>query len=434
MQGINLVWLRRDLRLEDNHPLYLALKAGKAQPIFIFDHHILQKFSDSYDRRVDYIHQALEKIKSRCQEYEGDLWIYHSTPEDAFEKILSEHMVENIFCTEDYEPANIARDARVAEVAKKYGVNFISVKDQVIYHKNDILKKDGGVYKVYTPYARAWRMRLSQEGLPNYPSEKLLDKINPTPPTPMPSLSDIGFEKTNIKFHIPEISKNLLHSYPSTRNLPYLERGTSRLSMALRFGTISVRYCVQMGLHYGDIWLAELIWREFFMQILYHFPQVENQSFRPEYDNIPWRNNGTEFEAWRKGKTGHPLVDAGMRELAETGWMHNRVRMLTANFLTKHLLIDWRWGETWFAQKLLDYDLSANSGNWQWACGSGTDAAPYFRIFNPQLQQEKFDPNMEYIRKWIPELETKFYPQPIISHKEGRARALEVYAKTLKFS
>lgn len=423
-------WFRRDLRLEDNIGLYHALQSDfPVLPIFIFDTDILERLEDKRDRRVDYIHQALRAIHSELKGYGADLHTYWGKPSGVFESLFEEYDIQGVVCNRDYEPEAIQRDTEIYNFFKAQGIPFKAYKDQVIFDKNDILKKDGMPYTVYTPYSKQWRAKLQPEDYksvkPNYAN--LFQK----PSANIHSLKDIGFEKTDMVYEEPELDAAIIDTYDKLRDYPAIQ-GTTKLGIALRFGTISVRKCVAFALEHNQTWLSELIWREFFMQILYHYPKVVLQSFKEKYDHVQWRNNEAEFVLWCEGKTGYPIVDAGMRQLNETGYMHNRVRMVVASFLCKHLLIEWQWGEAYFAQKLNDYDLSANNGNWQWAAGSGCDAAPYFRIFNPELQTIKFDKELKYILQWLPELDTPAYPQPIVEHKFARERALQAYDEGVK--
>ena len=427
---IVVFWFRRDLRLDDNLGLYYALQWDfPVLPIFIFDTDILERLEDKKDRRVDYIHQSLTAIHSELKKHSSNLHTYSGKPIEIFKSLLEEYDIQKVICNRDYEPEAIQRDTEIYNFFKVQDIPFKAYKDQVIFDKKDILKKDGTPYTVYTPYSKQWREKLQPKDYqlvkPNY--SNLLQEA----PTNIHSLEDIGFEKTDMIFKTPELDGSIIDTYDKLRDFP-AQKGTTKLGIALRFGTISVRKCVAFALEHNQTWLSELIWREFFMQILYHFPKVVRQSFKHKYDHIQWRNNEVEFERWCEGKTGYPIVDAGMRQLNETGYMHNRVRMVVASFLCKHLLIDWRWGEAYFAHKLNDYDLSANNGNWQWAAGSGCDAAPYFRVFNPQLQTEKFDRDLKYIRKWVLELDTPLYPQPMVEHRFARERALQVYGLALK--
>lgn len=427
---VSIFWFRRDLRLEDNIGLFHALSSPfPVLPIFIFDPNILNQFEDKNDRRVDYIHQALSCINLELKNFGSRIHVFHANPIEVFNFLSNQYSVQTVFCNRDYEPQAIKRDTEIYQFLKEQSIRFRAFKDQVIFDKRDILKNDGTPYTVYTPYSKKWKELLKGEDYKSYNldcSNYFRQEFTETL-----LLSEIGFEKTDTIFETPKLDAAIIDEYDKFRDYPAMQR-TTQLGIALRFGTISVRKCVAFALSHNQTWLNELIWREFFMQILYHFPKVVNQSFKSKYDNIKWLNNEQEFKQWCEGKTGYPIVDAGMRQLNETGYMHNRVRMIAASFLCKHLLIDWRWGEAYFAQKLNDYDLSANNGNWQWASGSGCDAAPYFRVFNPTLQTEKFDKNLVYIKKWIPELRTESYPKPIVEHSFARERALKVYSEAVK--
>lgn len=427
---IFIFWFRRDLRLEDNVGLYHALSSGyPVLPIFIFDDTILKRFEDKKDRRVDYIHQALSNINTELKSSNTRLNTFYGNPLDIFKMLSEKFDVQAVFCNRDYEPHAIKRDNEIYFFFKEQNISFKAYKDQVIFDKKGVLKNDGMPYTVYTPYSKKWKDRLTEEHYKPYQTDFtnfLKQEFNE-----IHSLKEIGFEKTDMIFETPNLDVSIIDQYDKYRDYPALQR-TTQLGIALRFGTISIRQCVAFALEHNQIWLNELVWREFFMQILYHFPQVSVQSFKAKYDTIQWQNDERKFKQWCQGKTGYPIVDAGMRQLNETGYIHNRVRMITASFLCKHLLIDWRWGETYFAQKLNDYDLSANNGNWQWAAGSGCDAAPYFRIFNPTTQTERFDKHLKYIKKWVPEFGTDEYPKPIVEHGLARERALKVYADAVK--
>lgn len=425
-----IFWFRRDLRLNDNKGLYEALSSGdKVLPVFIFDKNILADLPEN-DARVSFIHILLSDMNQRLRENGKSLAVFYDNPEAVFKKLLGENNISAVYTNHDYEPYAIKRDKALHQLFIDNSIDFKSFKDQLIFEKNEVLKDDGSPYVVYTPYMKKWKECFKREGLANYTSEKLLDKIT-THSYPFLSLSDIGFYESEIKPQPIDLTQNLITNYKETRDFP-ATNGTSHLSPYLRFGAVSIRKIVQTASENNkDTFLNELVWREFFMQILWHFPQTVTKSFRPKYDNIKWRNNETEFRAWCEGKTGYPLVDAGMRELNTTGNMHNRVRMVVASFLCKHLLIDWRWGEAYFAEKLLDYEQSSNIGNWQWAAGSGVDAAPYFRVFNPTEQAKKFDKDLKYIRKWVPEFEELDY-LPIVEHKEARERALRVYKEAVQ--
>ncbi|WP_265130124.1 cryptochrome/photolyase family protein [Chryseobacterium oranimense] len=425
MDKVNIFWFRRDLRLEDNVGLYHAIQSGlKVIPVFIFDTDILNRLQDKKDRRVDYIHQALQRIHKELKKYNSGLYFYHGTPMQVFKKIIQDFNVYKVFCNRDYEPKAIQRDREIADFLLKHHIQLKDFKDQVIFEKDDILKNDLSPYTVFTPYSKKWKENLKNiETL----TTDLTHFANYKGTSEIISLKEIGFEKTDLEFTEPELNRDIIDSYGKYRDFPAMDH-TTHLGTALRFGTISIRKCVQYAVKHNEVWLNELIWREFFMQILYHFPDVVHQCFKKKYENIAWRNNEKEFKAWCEGKTGYPIVDAGMRQLNETGFMHNRVRMVTASFLTKHLLIDWRWGEAYFAEKLLDYDLAANNGNWQWAAGCGCDAAPYFRIFNPYEQTKKFDKDSQYISKWLPE---DYVEEPVVEHTKARDRALKAYKEAL---
>ena len=429
MQKISIFWFRRDLRLEDNKGLSEALKADeKVIPIFIFDKDILDLLEDKYDRRVDYIHQALEKINQELKEFGSSLLTFNGKPLDVFKQLEKDFEIKSVFCNRDYEPAAIKRDDKVKDFLDSKKIDFFDFKDQVIFEKHEVAKDNGEPYTVYTPFSKKWKKQLTEL---DYASVKIdKNQFQKLPSKKILSLKEIGFEETDLDFVEPSLESKIIDVYDKTRDFPALD-ATTHLGIALRFGTISIRKCVKFALNHNETWLNELIWREFFMQILFHFPKVVNYCFKEKYENIAWRNNEAEFEKWCNGETGYPIVDAGMRQLNQTGQMHNRIRMVVASFLTKHLLIDWRWGEAYFAKKLLDYDLSANNGNWQWAAGCGCDAAPYFRVFNPDEQTKKFDKGLKYIRKWNPDFEKDILENRIVEHKFARERALETYKKGL---
>ncbi len=429
---INIFWFRRDLRLHDNHGLAKALSAGlPVLPIFIFDTDILENLPRD-DHRVSFIHAELLKMHDELLK-KGAVGIrgYHARPKDAFQKLCDEYDVEAVYTNHDYEPYAKKRDTEIKKFLEEQGTLFHTFKDQVIFEKSEVVKDDGTPYTVYTPYMKKWRSLFRpNDHAPEYTIEYTHflkgEKID------FMSLSDIGFTRSEITPPQNHIDTGLVDHYAETRDFPAIN-GTSRMSTALRFGTVSIRELVRKALEsQDDTYLKELIWREFFMQILWHFPHTKDQAFKPAYDAILWRNNPDEFEKWKKGETGYPMVDAGMRELNQTGYMHNRVRMVVASFLCKHLLIDWRWGEAYFAEKLFDYDMAQNVGNWQWASGSGVDAAPYFRVFNPEIQFKKFDPDGEYVRTWVPEYFGFGYVPPMVEHAEARDRAIETYQIALK--
>jgi deoxyribodipyrimidine photo-lyase len=423
----SLFWFRRDLRLQDNAGLYHALKENKeVLPLFIFDSVILDKLEDKSDLRVTFIHQSLTLVQKQLGELGSSLVVLHGNPVEIF-KVLNPKAV---YTNHDYEPYALKRDGVVKEILGNKNVVFKIFKDQVIFEKDEVVKDDGKPYTVFTPYSRKWKSKLNPFFLKGYPTEKYFANFKKTTPMALPSLSEIGFQEMAFSFPERLVKQSIVEQYDKQRNFPAIS-GTTKLSVHLRFGTVSIRKLAQVALKKNETWLNELIWRDFYHMILWHFPHVQTKAFKPAYDKIDWRNNEKEFAAWCEGKTGYPIVDAGMRELNSTGFMHNRVRMITASFLTKHLLIDWRWGEAYFAKKLLDFDLAANNGGWQWAASSGCDAAPYFRVFNPELQTEKFDPKLEYIKKWVPEFGTASYPKPIVEHKLARERVLKVYKEAL---
>ncbi len=427
---INIFWFRRDLRLDDNHGLFEALRAGlPVLPVFIFDPAILLKLADRRDRRVNFIHQNLVLLENQLAQQGSSLRVLHAHPLEAFASLSQEYTIDSVFTNEDYEPYAIQRDEAVEGQLAAKGISLKMFKDQVVFAKHDVLKSDGSPYTVFTPYSRQWKLKLAVDGIPHYPSEQLIDRFHRTESFPIPDLPSLGFDAVPLETIPKTPDPQLIQHYHDTRNLP-AANGTSRLSVHLRFGSVSVRRLVKIALETNEQWLNELIWREFFMMILFHYPKVVGACFKSKYDKIPWRNNEEEFARWCKGETGYPIVDAGMRELNETGFMHNRVRMIVASFLTKHLLIDWRWGEAYFAEKLLDFDLSANNGNWQWAAGSGCDAAPYFRVFNPTEQTKKFDAQLVYIRRWVKNLDDD-YPAPMVQHEMARKRFLDVFKKAL---
>ena len=423
-----IFWFRRDLRLTDNAGLYHALQSGKkVLPIFIFDPEILDSLPED-DSRVTFIHETLQQLRQELQtNYKSSLALFHDKPEKVFKELISQYDITSVYTNHDYEPYAIKRDKEIATLLDTKKITFHTYKDQVIFEKDEVVKDNGEPYVVYTPLMKKWKEHFKKNKLESYPSEKHLEHLYKNSLLPNLSLSDIGFTKSTIKVKPYEVSSSMINDYPDVRDFP-AKSGTSNLSPHLRFGTVSTRQMVAKAItERKETFWNELIWREFFMHILWHYPHTITKSFKPAYDNIKWRNNKEEFELWKAGKTGYPMVDAGMRELNATGYMHNRVRMVVGSFLCKHLLIDWRWGEAYFAEKLLDYEMSSNVGNWQWVAGSGVDAAPYFRIFNPASQVEKFDKSLQYIRKWIPEFDSLEYPNPIVDHKAARERCLKTY-------
>ena len=419
---MDIFWFRRDLRINDNTALYNALISGKnIQPIFIFDDNIVEELPNN-DARITFIYQQLNGINVELKKHGSSLKIFYGDPYKIFTEILYNNRVKNVYINRDYEPYALERDSSIFELLKDFGGQLKSYKDQVIFEQNEVVKKDGLPYTVFTPFKNKWleKFRTTEITIYKNPELKNLIKSNYT----FPSMEDLGFEESGIK--VPDFDLKVVARYDETRNFPSLD-STSKIGPHLRFGTVSIREIVESVKDVNSTYLSELIWREFFMQILWHFPKVVKENFRSKYDGIQWRNKEDEFKKWCEGKTGYPLVDAGMRELNATGFMHNRVRMVTASFLCKHLLIDWRWGEAYFAEKLLDYELASNNGNWQWSAGTGCDAAPYFRVFNPSEQIKKFDDKYQYINKWIPELNEFSYPQPMVEHPMARQRAIETY-------
>lgn len=429
---ITIFWFRRDLRLNDNTGLYHALKDNDAVlPLFIFDSHILDPLPDRQDARVNFIYQELQKIQKRLIGLGSTLIVKVGDPAEIWKSLIADWHIQSVYTSTDYEPYATERDDQIKNLLTEKGIDFHSYKDQVIFEKAEILKDDGEPYSVFTPYKNRWLDTLTGANLTEFKTDNHFSKFLKIDALPMPSLEKIGFTQSPLSYPARQFDQNIIKNYHKTRDFPALE-GTSRMGLHLRFGTVSIRELVRLAKKLNSTYLSELIWREFFMVILYHHPRVVNEPFKLKYKDIQWINNEDHFRRWCKGETGYPLVDAGMRELNRTGFMHNRVRMITASFLTKHLLIDWRWGEKYFADKLLDFELSSNNGNWQWAAGCGCDAAPYFRIFNPSTQMKKFDPDLKYVKKWVPEYHDSSYAKPIIDHKFARERALEVYASAVK--
>jgi len=432
MENVNIFWFRRDLRVDDNHGFFKALNAGlPVVPVFIFDPAILARFPNPNDPRLTFIHRCLTDLDREFRKFNSSLQVYVSSPEVVFGQLTGKFPIHSVFANIDYEPTAIARDQKVAQMLHSKGIEFHGFKDQIIFHQNEVVKADGSPYTVFTPYSKKWKEKLASHPIPVYESEKHLYSLKHLSSDYFPELAEIGYQVQDRSFPEKNFDPILIENYAKTRDFP-AENGTSKLGVHLRFGTLSIRKLTQFAQKHSDVFLNELIWRNFYMDILWHFPHAAEKSFKPAYDFIPWLNNEADFERWCAGQTGYPLVDAGMRELNETGYMHNRVRMVVASFLTKHLLIDWRWGESHFASKLLDYELASNNGGWQWASGSGCDAAPYFRVFSPDLQTKKFDHDFKYIRKWVPEYEASSYPKPMVDHTLARNRAIETYRKALK--
>ena len=431
MDKISIFWFRRDLRLHDNVALFNALKSGeKVLPIFIFDTSILYKLPKN-DARVSFIIKELRSMNEHLKSFDASIDILHGKPIEVFESLIKKYQIASVFTNQDYEPYSIRRDQEILELLKSENINFNSFKDQVIFEKNEITKKDGNPYVVYTPYSKKWIEAYEQINHTHYTSEDLLSQLYTQSKAKELTLEELGFEETNTPIKNYIFNSRIINEYEETRNFPALDN-TSKLGPHLRFGTVSIRQMVSRAEEQENkTFLKELIWREFFMQILWHFPHTHKDSFKPKYDRIIWRNNEDDFKRWCNGTTGYPMVDAGMRQLNNTGFMHNRVRMLVGSFLCKHLLIDWRWGEAYFAEKLHDYEMSSNVGNWQWVAGTGVDASPYFRIFNPTSQIKKFDKDFSYIKKWVPDFQELTYPSPMVDHKFARERCLKTYKEAL---
>lgn len=427
-------WFRRDLRLQDNHGLSKALKSGlPVIPVFIFDETILSKLTNKSDARVSFIYEQIKCLKQELQALGSDLLVFYGTPDHIWNTLFKAYPIRQLFYNRDYESYALQRDTRINELAQSKNVQCFSYKDQVLYEKDECLKEDGSPYTVFTAYKNKILKQIELVG-----HNKLfapydcndLSGFWTSAPNPMLSLGEIGFTPTTIQFPDHRTKQSIIKNYAEKRDFPY-ENATSQLGIHFRFGTISIRQKAKAAFTLSPVYFSELLWRDFYSMILQAFPYVEFSCFKPAYNLIAWENNETYFKAWCEGKTGYPMVDAGMRQLNETGFMHNRLRMITASFLVKHLLIDWRWGEAYFAEKLLDFDLASNNGGWQWAAGCGTDAAPYFRIFNPELQQQRFDPEFKYIKKWVPEFTLEKYIPPIVNHQEARSKCLEVFKKAL---
>ena len=431
MDKISIFWFRRDLRLHDNKALFHALQSEeKILPIFIFDIDILKKIPKD-DARISFIYSELKAMNMHLESFGTEIKMFHGNPKEVFRSLMKNYTIVKVFTNHDYEPYAIKRDLDIKEVVSSSKIDFQTYKDQVIFERNEITKKDGKPYVVYTPYSKKWLEKYETNKPGNYPSEDFLDRLYKKTKSETLTLSDIGFIETNIPIKNYIFNSRIINEYEETRNFPALDN-TSKLGPHLRFGTVSVRQMVSRAdAHENKIFLKELIWREFFMQILWHFPETHKNSFKSKYDRIIWRNNEKEFKKWCEGNTGYPMVDAGMRQLNKTGFMHNRVRMLVGSFLCKHLLIDWRWGEAYFAEKLHDYEMSSNVGNWQWVAGTGVDASPYFRIFNPTSQIQKFDKELKYIQKWVPDFQEITYPSPMVEHKFARERCLKTYKDAL---
>lgn len=430
-KSVSVYWMRRDLRLEDNTALHHALNSDHpVMPLFIFDWDILHKLEDRRDARVQFLHRELLSLKKELQKHGSDIEIRYGKPENVWDEVLHDYNVNAVYTNNDYEPYARERDGKIGKLLKGKNIAFNTFKDHVIFEKDEVVKDDGEPYVVYTPYSKKWLAKLRESDLEPFPCKAHFSNLHSFSAVEPPSLEEMGFTSFEFEYPSREIDTGVIKNYGDMRDIPG-KKGTSRISMHLRFGTLSIRKVTKIAQKHSKSWLNELIWRNFYQVIIWHFPESAERAFRQKYEAIPWRNDKDEFEAWCKGETGYPIVDAGMRELNATGFMHNRVRMVVASFLTKHLLIDWRWGEAYFAAKLLDFELASNNGGWQWASGSGCDAAPYFRVFNPESQMKKFDPNLIYVKKWVPEFQDSKYPDPIVPHKESRERAISTYKSAL---
>ncbi len=430
MPKINIFWFRRDLRFHDNTALSYALKENlKVLPIFIFDKNILDKLEDKDDARVSFIHETLSEMNQALGKVDAGIKTFYSKPLEAFKYLIENFEIDSVFTNRDYEPYAHTRDSEIEKYLKASGVGFYTFKDHIIFEREEIVSGSGTFYKVFTPYSRVWRDKFDSK--PPIPQGDALQVQNwaKSKGNIIP-LAEMGFTPSNIRVPKAEVDEEIIRKYDVQRDFPALD-ATSRLGVHLRFGTISIRRLALKAKTLNSTFLNELIWRDFYTMILANNQHVVGNAFKPQYDAIPWHKDEVGFQKWCIGKTGYPIVDAGMRQLNETGYMHNRVRMIVASFLTKHLLIDWRWGEAYFAQKLLDFELASNNGGWQWAAGTGTDAQPYFRVFNPSSQTEKFDSKLKYIKQWIPEYGTDEYPEPMVDHKFARLRAIDTYKTAL---
>lgn len=430
---VAIFWFRRDLRLDDNVGFLEALKNDyPVLPLFIFDQEILDPLPKD-DARVTFIFDELQRMRDTLQrEQDSSLAMYYGKPKAIFKDIIKDYSIHAVYTNHDYEPYAKERDLEIKKLLEENDISFYTFKDQVIFEKNEVVKSDGDPYVVYTPYKNKWLEKFETAEFKIHYTSQYIDNTYKNSRLPNISLSDMGFERSSVEVPEYTVTPSMIQKYEDTRNFPAKDT-TSRLGVHLRFGTVSVRKMVKKADNEKNkVFLSELIWREFFMQILWHFPETIDKAYHSKYDAIEWRNNEDEFDKWKEGKTGYPLVDAGIRQLNKSGFMHNRVRMVVGSFLCKHLLIDWRWGEAYFAEKLLDYEMSSNVGNWQWVAGTGADASPYFRVFNPITQKKDYDPEEKYVNEWIEEYGTEEYPEPMVDHKEARERCLEAYKKAVK--
>ena len=425
---INIFWFRRDLRLDDNSALNHALAEGiPVMALFIFDTVIIDELQAD-DPRISFIYETLSGINNQLLKSGSSLLILKGDPEILWRKLIKTYDLNAVYINKDYEPYSTSRDLKVESILRQKSVTMYRFKDQVIFEEKEILKSDNNPYTLFTPYKNRWMQKFQVTWKQEQYSIGTTEQNYFKKILAFPSREELGLKKSLQRVRPFDLS--VIRSYDRFRDIPSVDK-TSYLGPHLRFGTVSIRKIADRAIRENIVFLSELIWREFFMQILFNFPHVVTGNFRSKYDNVPWRNNESDFEKWSTGQTGFPIVDAGMRQLNETGYLHNRVRMITAGFLCKHLLIDWRRGEAFFAMKLLDYELSSNNGNWQWAAGTGCDAAQYFRVFNPITQQLKFDPDKEYVRKWVENIDNSDYPQPIIDLDFARKRVIEAYKSGL---
>ena len=426
--NLSVFWFRRDLRLHDNHGFFQALKKSKSVlPVFIFDINILGELNEN-DRRVSLLFDRLKELNTELAKHGKKIHVYYGDPKSIFNELFDKLPYDAIFTNTDYEPYATKRDKSVRLSLNQKKVKFRSYKDQVIFEKDEILTDSGKVYGVYTYYMKKWKAQFRASMTQPFPSDTLLHKCKNSDVLPcVEQIGDIGFKHTEYILHQPNLTYRSLLDYEQSRDNPTMD-GTSNASVHLRFGFLSIREVVNIAFQYSETFLNELIWRSFFTQIIWNYPRVVDSCFKQKYNNIKW-NNIDLFINWKYGETGFPIVDAGMRQLFETGYMHNRVRMITASFLVKNLGIDWRLGEAYFASTLMDYDLASNNGNWQWVAGTGCDSAPYFRVFNPNTQQERYDPKLIYCRKWIKELEEngRYRISEIVDAKKSRLDAIDRY-------
>lgn len=426
-----LFWFRRDLRLHDNPALFSALQKNRnVLPVYIFDTNFLSKLENIRDPRVNFIFENITKLKSELEKLGSTLLVRHGETVDVIGQLIDEYRVKKIYTNHDYEPTAIKQENAVFKLLENNRIDFLTFKDHVIFEKDEVRKTDGNPFVVYTYYMRQWKSQFQRKKIEMLDPKPYFGNLVKCDPSPKFEIESIGFERFTYKFPPNKLHQETIRNYHLQRDIPSI-RGTSRIGIHLRYGTVSIREIVEQAYKWNEIFLDELIWREFYQQILWHFPYIESKAFKPKYDEIPWRNDEREFQLWCQGRTGYALVDAGMKELNRTGYMHNRLRMITASFLTKHLLIDWRWGEAYFASKLQDYELASNNGGWQWAAGTGCDAVPYFRIFNPEIQMQKIDPKLNYIRRWIPDYNPNRYIKKIIDHSFARQRALKTFKEAL---